>query len=116
MTEEIEDKVLDFLSQDNILKFLVTFKNAQEEYNAMKKMYAKRIKDPLKEIVGDKGIKIENDIFRVAISQPQVTEKFISITKARKLPKEIRDKILIEKMSSPRMVVTLIEDETDDEF
>lgn len=114
--EQKQLEVLDYLSQDKVLEFLTKFKKLEEEYRAMKKVYDKRVKDPLKEIVGDLGLKAENDIFRVSISQPQETEKLISITKARKLPQEIKDLILVDSMTSARMRVDLIEDETDEDW
>jgi len=109
-------EVLSYLGEDKVFEFLIKFKGLEEEYRAMKKLYDKRIKDKLKEIVGDEGMKVQNDVFRVTVSQPQETEKVISITEARKLPQDIKDLILKKGMTSSRMVVTLIEEETDEDW
>lgn len=114
MNEEKEMEILTYLAQDNVFEFLVKFKTLQEEYNKMKKVYDKKIRDILKEIADGEKIIAENDVFRVAISQPQETTKLISIIKARKLPQEIKDLILEDKMTSASMRVTLIEDETEE--
>jgi len=112
--EEKEMKVLSFLSKDNVFAFLLEYKKAQEEYNKMKKVYDKNVKEVLKEIANGEGVVVENDIFRVNISQPQEIEKMISISAARKLPQEIKDMVTKKGMTSSRMLITLIEDETEE--
>jgi len=114
MDKELE--VLDYLGQDKVFEFLTKFKKLEDEYKAMKKVYEKRIKIPLKGIVGDGGMVTANDVFKVTITQPQETEKLISIVKARKLPQDIKDMILVKSMTSSRMIVKLIEDETDEDW
>ena len=110
----------------------------------MKKVYDKRIKEPLKKIAGIDAMKVANDIFQVQITKSSVTESILPIEKIKhleqeiqdavlreetvviektipmgdmqKLPQEWQDKLIVEKRTTPRMILKFIEDETDEDW
>lgn len=144
MTDEIEDKVLDFLSQDKIFSFLTKYKKLEAEFKAMKKVYDKRVKEPLKAMTGIDAMKVANDMFQVQITKTSVTESILPIPEIKKLSQEIQDRVLsaetvvidkvmplgdilklpqewqdlliVEKRTTPRMILKFIEDETDEDW
>ena len=111
---EKELEILSHLSEDNVLAFLIKYKKTQEELNRMKKVYQKKISNVLKDLANGEKVEVENDIFRVVITQPTMVKKVISIKKVNALPEHIKDMILEDKMTSASMPVTLIEEETED--
>ncbi len=145
MSEDtIEDSVLDFISEDKVFDFLVKYKKLEEEFKAMKKVYDKRIKEPLKKMTGIDPMKVANDMFQVQITKSSVTESILSVDKIKHLEQEIQDAVLrqetvvidrtipmgdirklsqewqdlliVEKRATPRMILKFIEDETDDDW
>lgn len=137
-------EVLDFISEDKVFKFLTKYKKLEEEFKAMKKVYDERVKKPLKKIAGTDPLKIANDMFQVMITKSSVTESILPIKDIKnlsqeiqdlvlsketvvvdkvipmgdilQLPQEMQDLLIVEKRTTPRMILKFIEDETDEDW
>jgi len=142
--DKVEMEVLNHISGEKVFDFLVKYKKLEEEYKAMKKVYEKRVKLPIKEMAGINPMKVANDIFQVTITKSSVTESVIPIKDIKKLPKRVQnivlseetvvvekvmslgdikklsknmqDQLITEKRSTPRMILKFIEDETDEDW
>lgn len=142
--EKVEDNVLDFISEDKVFAFLTKYKKLEAEFKAMKKVYDERVKKPLKKIAGKDPMKVANDIFQVQITKSSITESILPVDKIkhleqeiqdavlreetvviektipmgdiRNLPQEWQDKLIVEKRTTPRMILKFVEDETDEDW
>ncbi len=111
-----EMKILDFLGQDNIFDFLVRYKKIENEYRMMKKVYEKRVRDELKRIMNGEGIKVQNDVFKVIITESRPIEKLIPKGEMENFSQDIKDLIFKDSMTPSTVRVTLIEEETDEQL
>lgn len=116
MTDKKEMEVLSYLSQNNVIKFLTEYKKIEKKYKDMKRIYDKKIKNKLKDMVENDGIKIENDVFKVVITKPRSTKRVISLSEALKLPEDVKNMVLKDAISYPMLRITLVENEKEVEF
>jgi len=109
-----EAEIMAILGGDEVFSFMQEFIETRDKYNSMKKVYNKKIRDRILDLVDEDGGSIGNDVFKVNVTSKTATKKLISKRKAESLPQDIKDMIFIEGMTSQRVTITFSGDEEDD--
>jgi len=109
-----EAEIMDILGDEEIFNFMEEYIKTRDKYNSMKKLYEKKVRDRILELVDDGGITIGNDVFKLNVTSKTATKKLISKRKCEMLPQDIKDIIFIDSMTSQRVTLTFSGEETDE--